>query len=38
LRYADDYGAMVVEATATQITYRLVNRGWRIVDEYSLAN
>jgi len=28
---------MVVDATATQITFRFVNRGRRIVDEYSLA-
>ncbi|CAN5899822.1 MAG: hypothetical protein USCGTAYLOR_00502 [Chromatiales bacterium USCg_Taylor] len=28
---------MVVDATATQITFRFVNRGGRIVDEYSLA-
>jgi hypothetical protein len=28
---------MVVNATATRITFRFVNRSGRIVDEYSLA-
>lgn len=31
------YGALVVDATATRITFRFVNRGGRIVDEHSLA-
>ncbi|MGH8470400.1 MAG: hypothetical protein ACREX3_13225 [Gammaproteobacteria bacterium] len=38
LRYAEDYGAMVVDATATRITFRFVNRGGRVVDEHSLEN
>ncbi|MGH8535070.1 MAG: hypothetical protein ACREXM_01080 [Gammaproteobacteria bacterium] len=35
--YAEDYGAMVVDATANRITFRFANRGGRIVDGYRLA-
>jgi tartrate-resistant acid phosphatase type 5 len=33
-RYAEDYGALLVDASDTRITFRFVNRDGRIVDEY----
>jgi len=35
-RYDADHGAMIVDANATQITFRFVNRDGRIIDEYVL--
>lgn len=36
-RYNEDFGALMVDASATRITFRFVNRKGRIVDESSLA-
>ena len=36
IRYRDEYGAMVIDAAETRITFRFVNRYGRIVDEYVL--
>jgi hypothetical protein len=36
-RYAEDNGAMLVDASATRITFRFVTRRGRIVDEYALV-
>jgi len=33
-RYAEDYGAMLIDASDTRITFRFVNRDGRIVDEH----
>jgi tartrate-resistant acid phosphatase type 5 len=33
-RYNDDFGAMLVDASATRITFRFVNRKGQILDEY----
>jgi hypothetical protein len=36
-RYAADYGAILVDADETRITFRFVTRAGRIVDEYALV-
>jgi hypothetical protein len=36
-RYREDFGALLVDATDTRITFRFVNRYGRIVDEYVLV-
>ena len=36
-RYREDFGALLIDATGTRITFRFVNRHGRIVDEYVLA-
>lgn len=36
-RYAEDNGAMLVDASDTRITFRFINRHGRIVDEYALV-
>jgi hypothetical protein len=36
-RYRDEFGAMLVDATGTRVTFRFVTRYGRIVDEYVLA-
>ncbi|HEV8600258.1 MAG TPA: hypothetical protein VGQ69_12910 [Gemmatimonadales bacterium] len=36
-RYAEDNGAMLVDASVTRISFRFVNRRGRIVDEYALV-
>jgi hypothetical protein len=36
-RYRDDFGAMLVDATDSRITFRFVTRKGRIVDQYVLA-
>ncbi|MFA6146765.1 MAG: alkaline phosphatase [bacterium] len=33
-RYNEEFGAMIVEASATRITFRFVNRRGRVVDEH----
>ncbi len=34
VRYNGDYGAMLVEATSTRITYQFVNRQGEVIDRY----
>jgi hypothetical protein len=36
-RYAEDYGALLVDASATRITFRFVNRDGRIIDQCVLV-
>ena len=36
VRYNDDYGAMLVEATQSRITFQFINRQGEVVDTYSL--
>ncbi len=36
-RYREEFGAMLIDATDTHITFRFVNRVGRIVDEYGLV-
>lgn len=36
-RYREDFGALLIDATDTRITFRFVNRHGRIVDEYVLV-
>ena len=36
-RYREDFGALLVDATDTRITFRFVTRNGRIVDEYFLV-
>lgn len=36
-RYSGDYGAMLVDATDTRITFRFLDRRGRIVDQYDLT-
>lgn len=33
-RYNEEFGAMLIDASATRITYRFVNRVGRVIDEY----
>ncbi len=35
-RYSDDYGAMLVEANVSQITFQFVNRAGTVIDTYTL--
>jgi len=37
-RVAGSYGAMLVDATAKQMTFRFVNRDGRVIDEYELQS
>ena len=36
VRYADDYGAMLVEATEDFINFKFINRSGEVIDSYSL--
>jgi hypothetical protein len=36
-RYREDFGAMLIDATNTKITFRFVNRNGRIIDEHVLV-
>jgi tartrate-resistant acid phosphatase type 5 len=36
VRYADDYGAMLVSADKNQITFQFINRKGEVIDTYSL--
>ena len=36
VRYNDDYGAMLVEATEAYINFKFINRSGEIIDSYSL--
>lgn len=38
MRYSDDHGAMLVEATSTQISFQFWNRVGQLIDEYWLTN
>jgi hypothetical protein len=35
-RYNDDYGAMLVEASSTQMTFQFINRSEELVDTLTL--
>lgn len=37
VRYNDDHGAMLVEATAQEITFRFINTTGDVIDTFSLA-
>jgi tartrate-resistant acid phosphatase type 5 len=36
LRYNDDYGAMLVEASPTQMSFQFINRGGEVIDTYTM--
>ena len=37
VRYGDDYGAVIVDATADRLVFRFVNRSGRIIDHVTLT-
>lgn len=36
VRYSSDYGAMLVDASATSITFKFINRAGSVIDTYTL--
>jgi hypothetical protein len=37
VRFNDDYGAMLVQATPQKITLQFITRGFEVIDTYSIA-
>ena len=37
IRYREDFGAMLIDASATHIVFRFVNRSGRVIDECALV-
>ena len=37
VRYNDDYGAMLVDATPEQISFQFINRGGAVIDSFSIS-
>jgi tartrate-resistant acid phosphatase type 5 len=37
LRYNDDYGAMLVEASPDRISFQFINRGGQVIDTYEIT-
>jgi len=37
VRYNDDFGAMLVEASAQQLSFQFINRANQVIDSYQLS-